>query len=555
MFDPVHKSFHLFYQYQTPRMWGHAVSKDLVHWKQLPMALKRKKTYDKGGDYSGSATILDDAAQTPLLTVSSSTNDVIWLAVPQDRSDPWLTEWKYVDTNPVIRTNARDPTELMKTSNGKYRMAVGERAGTALWEATDISHIWETDWRKIGYLAENNGSIPYYECPDVFPLSALTLNGDGSVSSQDGQTSSPLWVHKVSLMRKGDWWEVGNYDEDKGSFSPLGPLTRVDHNPRYYAAKTFLAPPAAGTMSTPTTMSTTMSATTISTTTRTVPTAVPGLMRGTRRILWAWLVGVDGSKLPWTGILGVPREVSLVVVDHTGHDAKNRRYILRSYPIEELTKLRGPQTDFGGLVLSGSSPSSHHALDSHPGDMFDLEAAIVIAAPEQTPTDGTFSQQLTSSSSCGVRILQRETSFVAISIEVMFHADGTHKKNVLVQNVGGMSRNQGDDSPIQSSHHSEDFRFEVPTLTEESPSDPGNVSVSTHLRVLVDKGVVEIFVDRGAATYWLYHLPTEHTYPVDVTRGVTAVGGEMRCGFSQLLFWQMRQFKYDVSLCENTQCL
>ena len=83
MWDPVHEKYHLFYQYQTPRMWGHAVSDDLVNWQQLPMALTRQKSYDEGGDFSGSGTILDDADQTPVLTVSSNTNSVVFLMVPE----------------------------------------------------------------------------------------------------------------------------------------------------------------------------------------------------------------------------------------------------------------------------------------------------------------------------------------------------------------------------------------------------------------------------------------------------------------------------------------
>jgi hypothetical protein len=67
MYDPVHDMYHLFYQYQTPRMWGHAASRDLVDWEQLPMALTRQRSYDEHGDFSGSATVLDDAALTPVI--------------------------------------------------------------------------------------------------------------------------------------------------------------------------------------------------------------------------------------------------------------------------------------------------------------------------------------------------------------------------------------------------------------------------------------------------------------------------------------------------------
>ena len=122
MWDPVHERYHLMYQYQTPRNWGHAVSEDLVNWVQLPQALTRTESYDAGGDFSGSATILDDAAQTPVLTVSTNRNDVVFVALPADRDDPNLTNWTYPDYNPLFSTDARDPTEIFKTSGGACRV-------------------------------------------------------------------------------------------------------------------------------------------------------------------------------------------------------------------------------------------------------------------------------------------------------------------------------------------------------------------------------------------------------------------------------------------------
>lgn len=96
LYDPVHDKYHLFYQYQTPRLWGHAVSDDLVNWTQLPVAIENDLWYDKGGVYSGSGTVLEDEERSILLTVSSSDNTEIFVSVPKDRSDPNLVEWEYV---------------------------------------------------------------------------------------------------------------------------------------------------------------------------------------------------------------------------------------------------------------------------------------------------------------------------------------------------------------------------------------------------------------------------------------------------------------------------
>ena len=75
-FDPVHKRYHLFVQYETPRQWAHAVADDMLRWQQLPQGLQTDAWYDRGGVYSGSTTVLDDEARTPVISYSVSSNDM-----------------------------------------------------------------------------------------------------------------------------------------------------------------------------------------------------------------------------------------------------------------------------------------------------------------------------------------------------------------------------------------------------------------------------------------------------------------------------------------------
>ncbi len=78
--------YHLFYQYNPEApvwgnlTWGHAVSKDLVHWLYLEDAMKPDQWYDVNGVWSGSATIDPDGIPfilyTGLLIASTSVSRI-----------------------------------------------------------------------------------------------------------------------------------------------------------------------------------------------------------------------------------------------------------------------------------------------------------------------------------------------------------------------------------------------------------------------------------------------------------------------------------------------
>ena len=63
--------YHIFYQYYPyeaqwgPMHWGHARSRDLIHWETLPVALEPDA--NENGCFSGSAVVYDDKAGLPNL--------------------------------------------------------------------------------------------------------------------------------------------------------------------------------------------------------------------------------------------------------------------------------------------------------------------------------------------------------------------------------------------------------------------------------------------------------------------------------------------------------
>ena len=60
--------YHMFYQHapnfeipwQQPMHWGHARTKDFLHWEELPVALFPDTPYDQDGCFSGTAIVKDD---------------------------------------------------------------------------------------------------------------------------------------------------------------------------------------------------------------------------------------------------------------------------------------------------------------------------------------------------------------------------------------------------------------------------------------------------------------------------------------------------------------
>mmetsp|Transcript_12865 Transcript_12865/g.26257 ORF Transcript_12865/g.26257 Transcript_12865/m.26257 type:complete len:461 (-) Transcript_12865:94-1476(-) len=318
LYDPVHEKYHLFYQYQTPRLWGHAVSDDLVNWEQMPVAVGTDNWYDAGGVFSGSGTVLDDDEKSVVLTISSSDNREIFVAVPADRSDPNLVEWVLPESNPIYNTTARDPTEIMKTSDGKFRIADGTASGMELWECNECVSVDDIvsahKWEKVGMLQHNLEGQGYWECPDFFPLLGDDADND-------------VWVSKYS--NNGDHWYTGTYDEAKGVFTPFDVKDRMyDENAAFYASKTFLD--------------------------------IKGGKE--RRILWGWLISGSPEGSDWEGLQSVPRVVE-------GVEGR----LLTTYPIPELESLRVKEVEFKDLELGDEVKK----LDFE-GRMFDVEAEVEV---------------------------------------------------------------------------------------------------------------------------------------------------------------------------------
>ncbi len=172
--------YHLYYQHNPYERewenmhWGHAVSKDLVHWEELPVALFPD---EHGTMFSGSAFV-DNAntagfnkGKTPALiaayTAAGPDRQVQCIAYSLDNG---RTFTKYAG-NPVIDSkeqwdspDTRDPKVFWHTPSNHWVMVLNERDGHSIYTSPNVK-----DWT---YQSHVTG---FWECPELFEL---PIDGD-----------------------------------------------------------------------------------------------------------------------------------------------------------------------------------------------------------------------------------------------------------------------------------------------------------------------------------------------------------------------------------------
>lgn len=280
--------YHLFYQYYPegmawgPMHWGHAVSTDLVHWQQLPIALFP----DAAGDiWSGSVVVdvhnssgffPDGSGLVALYTLAGAAPQQQCLAYSVDRGRTWT---KYAG-NPVLAnpgvTDFRDPKVIWHAPTQRWIMIVA--GGIVRFYSSPDLKIWTFE----SLLSDES------ECPDFFALPV------------DGNTQQQQWV--VSLG--GRTYYLGDFD-GHSFHKTAGPFV-VDYGADFYAVQSYSDIPE----------------------------------EDGRRIWIGWMdnweYGQQVPTSPWRGAMTVPRCMTL----QTRPDGVR----LLQAPVRELRSLHGPCT-------------------------------------------------------------------------------------------------------------------------------------------------------------------------------------------------------------------
>src|SRR5436190_12315842 len=202
--------YHLFFQYHPgssiwgPMHWGHATSKDLIHWKELPVAIYPDNI---GTIFSGSAVVdknntsgFGKKGQTPLVAIftqhdmqgeKSGRNDFQnqSLAYSLDNGKTWI---KY-SNNPVLKnpgiTDFRDPKVMWYAPQQKWIMTLATKDRISFYSSKNLK-----DWTKESEFGENTGAHGgVWECPDLFEL-----DDNARLNDSVGQRKK-LWVLIVNL--------------------------------------------------------------------------------------------------------------------------------------------------------------------------------------------------------------------------------------------------------------------------------------------------------------------------------------------------------------------
>ncbi|KAJ6826285.1 invertase 2 [Iris pallida] len=348
--------YHLFYQYNPDAAvwgnitWGHSVSRDLVNWQDLPLAMVRDRWYDINGVWTGSATLLPDGQVIMLYT--GATNESVQvqnLAVPADLSDPLLLNWVKSEANPVLvpppgigTKDFRDPTTAwFHPSDSTWRFVIGSKvddkhSGIALVYSTKDFLSYEL---LPGVLHAVEG-VGMWECIDFYPVSTVDSSASNGLDTSVPPGDSVKHVIKESSDDdRHDYYAIGSYDADANKWTPddaendLGIGLRYDWG-KFYASKTFYD------------------------------------QEKKRRVLWGWISETDSERTDiakgWASLMGVPRTVVFDV--KTGSN-------LLTWPVEEVDSLRLSSRDFSGITIDTGSAFPLHVSSA---TQLDIEAEFLI---------------------------------------------------------------------------------------------------------------------------------------------------------------------------------
>jgi fructan beta-fructosidase len=345
--------YHLFFQYNPfgdewgHMSWGHAVSRDLLHWHELPIALPEQN----GVMIFTGSTVIDQRNSSgfckgskPCLvavytghTPAKGTRHALQtqnVAYSNDRGRTWT---KY-ERNPVLNlglADFRDPKVFWSDESGRWVMLVSlpDDHKVQIYGSADLKH-----WERLSEFGPAGATGGQWECPELF---RVRLNGDATKTR---------WVLKVGLNPgglqggSGEQYFIGRFDGARfANDNPSSVTLWTDYGKDCYCALTFNGLPQ---------------------------DRAPVMMGWMNN--WQYAASVPTS--PWRGQMTIPRRLAL----RTTVDGIR----LVQQPIDALQELREPRLHLTRQTLEDSNRALSSAHLDAP-ETFELQSTIPLGTTDE----------------------------------------------------------------------------------------------------------------------------------------------------------------------------
>ncbi len=332
--------YHLFYQFNPfgehwgHMSWGHAVSRDLVHWKHLPLALAEESGVMI---FSGSAVVdltnssgLGKKGRAPVVAIYTGHTRRLQTQNLAFSSDDGRT-WKKYSGNPVLnigKKDFRDPKVFWHRPSRQWVMVVALPTDRKVLFFGSPNLI---KWKRLGEFGPAGAVGGVWECPDLFELPIA--------GSQGGKK----WVLIINLNPgavaggSGTQYFTGNFDGSTFAADKSDQPRWADHGRDFYAAVSWSDLPESD----------------------------------GRRIWIGWMSNWEYADeiptSPWRGAMSVPRELSL----ERGLDG----LALVQRPVAELSRLRTEIVRTGAIDLAEANRMLRERKVQ--GDALEIEVEFV----------------------------------------------------------------------------------------------------------------------------------------------------------------------------------
>lgn len=230
--------YHLFFQHNPygdtwgNMSWGHAVSRDMLYWEQLPIALFPDEL---GLIFSGSAVVdendtsgfFDGGEGLVAIYTNAGETQVQSIAYSTDRGRTWT---KY-EGNPVIENpgivDFRDPKVFWHEGTSRWVMALAAGDRIIFYSSENL-----IDWNKLSEFGADQGAHGgVWECPELFELPV-------------GDTGRSRWVLQVDINPgsanggSGGQYFIGGFDgQTFTNDNPPDTVLWVDWGKDFYATQ------------------------------------------------------------------------------------------------------------------------------------------------------------------------------------------------------------------------------------------------------------------------------------------------------------------------------